>query len=182
VPFTMQEHSRFSKKRVSANWWPRGLSLLALAVCGLLATACDRGDHPARIGAAAPQFSVADDEKAVDLAKLRGQVVVLNFWATSCFPCVEEVPSLRDLQRRMPQIKVVAISNDDDASVYRKFLVDDHVDFLTVRDASSRIPQLYGTIKIPETYVIDRNGVLRRKFVSAQDWTSPEILDYLSKL
>ena len=169
-------------RRASASWRSRGLSLLALAVCGLLATACDRGDHPARIGAAAPQFTVADGEKAVDLAKLRGHVVVLNFWATSCFPCVEEVPSLRDLQHRMPQITVVAISNDDNAAVYRQFLADDHVDFLTVRDASNRIPQLYGTIKIPETYVIDRDGVLRRKFVSAQNWTSPEILDYLSKL
>jgi peroxiredoxin len=183
----MQERNMFSKKwesrgAGSASWRSRGLSLLALAVCGLLATACDRGDHPARIGSAAPQFTVADDAQTVNLAKLRGHVVVLNFWATSCFPCVEEVPSLRDLQHRMPQITVVAISNDEDASVYRHFLADDHVDFLTVRDASSRIPQLYGTIKIPETYVIDRQGILRRKFVSAQNWTSPEIMDYLSKL
>jgi cytochrome c biogenesis protein CcmG/thiol:disulfide interchange protein DsbE len=151
-------------------------------VCGLLATACDRGDHPARIGVTAPQFTVADDAKAVNLGQLRGRVVVLNFWATSCFPCVEEVPSLRDLQHRMPQITVVAISNDEDAGVYRHFLSDDHVDFLTVRDASGRIPALYGTIKIPETYVIDKEGILRRKFVSAQNWTSPEILDYLGKL
>jgi hypothetical protein len=56
------------------------------------------------------------------------------------------------------------------------------VDFLTVRDASFRVPRMYGTVKVPETYVIDRQGVLRRKFVSAQEWTSPEIEDYLSKL
>jgi cytochrome c biogenesis protein CcmG, thiol:disulfide interchange protein DsbE len=166
----------------SASRRTRAFSLLALAVCSLLTAACDRGDHPARIGSAAPQFTVADGVQTVDLARLRGHVVVLNFWATSCFPCVEEVPSLLDLQHRMPQLTVVAISNDEDASVYRQFLADDHVDFLTVRDASSRIPQLYGTIKIPETYVIDRNGILRRKFVSAQNWTSPEILDYLNKL
>jgi cytochrome c biogenesis protein CcmG, thiol:disulfide interchange protein DsbE len=179
----MEEGSRFSRLREGcANGWRRGLPLLVLTVCGLLTSACDRGDHPARIGAAAPEFTVADSEKSVDLAKLRGRVVVLNFWATNCFPCVEEVPSLRDLQHKMPQITVVAISNDDNASVYRQFLADDHVDFLTVRDASGRIPALYGTVKIPETYVIDRDGVLRRKFVSAQNWTSPEIMDYLSRL
>jgi peroxiredoxin len=180
----MQERRRFSTMQgpQPRGWRSRGQSLLALAVCGLLAAACDRGDRPARIGAAAPQFSVADGEKAVNLANLRGHVVVLNFWATNCFPCVEEVPSLRDLQHRMPQITVVAISNDEDASAYHHFLADDHVDFLTVRDASGRVPALYGTIKIPETYVIDKDGILRRKFVSAQNWTSPEILDYLSKL
>ena len=56
------------------------------------------------------------------------------------------------------------------------------MDFLSVRDPSDRIPHMYGTVKIPETYVIDRKGVLRRKFVSAQNWTSPEILEYLNRL
>jgi peroxiredoxin len=157
-------------------------AILAVGLCGLLVTACDRGDHPGRIGSRAPQFTVSDGTQTVKLASLRGHVVVLNFWATSCIPCVEEVPSLVELQRRMQQVTVVAISNDEDDAVYRQFLVDNHVNFATVRDPSFRIPTLYGTIKIPETYVIDRKGVLRRKFVSAQDWTTPEIVDYLGKL
>jgi peroxiredoxin len=164
------------------KWRLRVCAMLAVGLCGLLATACDRGDHPGRIGSRAPQFTVSDGTQTVDLAKLRGHVVVLNFWATSCIPCVEEVPSLVELQRRMPQLTVVAISNDEDDAVYRQFLADNHVNFATVRDPSFRIPTLYGTIKIPETYVIDRKGVLRRKFVSAQNWTSPEITDYLGKL
>src|ERR1035437_5516958 len=130
----------------------------------------------------APQFSVTDGSQTVDLAKLRGHVVILNFWATSCFPCIEEMPSLMALQHRMPQIVVAAISSDEDGGVYRQFLADNHVDFMTVRDPSGRIPKIYGTVKIPETYVIDSRGILRRKFVSAQNWTSPEILDYLGKL
>jgi len=85
------------------------------------------------------------------------------------------------MQRRLPQVAVVAISSDEDDAAYRQFLTDNHLDFLTVRTVG-RIPKMYGTIKIPETYVIDRRGILRRKFVSAQDWTSPEILDYLGKL
>jgi cytochrome c biogenesis protein CcmG/thiol:disulfide interchange protein DsbE len=160
----------------------RARAILALGLCGLLATACDRGDHPGQIGSRAQQFTVSDGTQTVTLANLRGHVVVLNFWATSCIPCVEEVPSLVELQRRMPQLTVVAISNDEDDAVYRQFLTDNHVNFATVRDPSFRIPTLYGTIKIPETYVIDRKGVLRRKFVSAQNWTTPEIMDYLGKL
>jgi len=157
-------------------------STLAVVLCGLLAAGCDRGGHPGGIGLRAPEFTVSDGVQTVNLDKLRGRVVVLNFWATSCIPCIEEVPSLVELQRRMPQVAVVAISNDEDNGVYRQFLTDNHVNFATVRDASFRIPTLYGTIKIPETYVIDRKGVLRRKFVSAQNWTTPEIMDYLGKL
>jgi len=171
-----------SKARRSSGRWPRAVPMLVLALCGLLATACDRGDHPARIGSPAPQFTVTDGAETVSLGKLRGHVVILNFWATWCIPCIEEVPSLVDLQRRLPRVTVVAVSSDEDASVYRQFLIDNHVDFVTVRDPSGRVPKLYGTIKIPETYVIDAKGTLRRKFVSAQDWTNPETLEYLSKL
>jgi cytochrome c biogenesis protein CcmG/thiol:disulfide interchange protein DsbE len=188
VPDRNQQDSMFSLdetqllgKATSARR-PRIRSLVVLALCGILATACDRGDKPARIGHRAPQFTVSDGTQTVDLSKLRGRIVVLNFWATWCVPCIEEVPSLVEMQRRMPQVAVVAISSDEDASVYRQFLSDNHVNFVTVRDPSGRIPKLFGTVKIPETYVIDQRGVLRRKFVSAQNWTTPEILDYLSKL
>jgi thiol-disulfide isomerase/thioredoxin len=160
----------------------RSRSILALALCGLLATACDRGYHPANIGTPAPQFTDSDGIQSVDLDRLRGHVVVLNFWATWCVPCIEELPSLEQMQRDLPQITVVAISDDEDAGAYQQFLIDNHINFVTVRDPSFRIPKLYGTIKLPESYVIDQRGILRRKFVSAQDWTSPEILDYLSKV
>jgi peroxiredoxin len=145
-------------------------------------TGCDRGDHPGNIGKPAPQFTLSDGKQSVDLAKLRGKIVVLNLWASWCAPCVEELPSLLELQRRNPQIVVVGISIDQDENVYRAFLAKNHVNLLTVRDADERINALYGTVQIPETYIIDRNGIIRRKLVSAQDWTSPEIEDYLHKL
>ncbi len=157
-------------------------AVLLLVLCALTLTACDSGDHPARIGTLAPQFTLTDGVQTVSLASLRGHTVVLNFWATWCLPCVEELPSLMAMHHRLPQITILAISQDDDPAAYRQFLLDNHVDFLTLRDPSARVPHLYGTIKIPETYIIDRKGILRRKFVSAQDWTSPEVLDYLSKL
>lgn len=151
-------------------------------MCALLTSACDRGDHPGRIGAAAPLFTVGDGSQTVTLAALRGHVVVLNFWASWCVPCIEEVPSLVEMQRRMPQVRVVAVSADQDPAAYRQFLTASHANFAAVRDPSMRVQGMYGTVKIPETYVIDRDGVLRRKFISAQNWTDPEILDYLGKL
>lgn len=143
---------------------------------------CDRGDHPGNIGKPAPEFVMSDGVQTVDLAKLKGKVVVLNLWATWCAPCVEELPSLLALQKKMPGIMVVGVSTDQDDAVYRKFLVKHNVDLLTVRDADQKVNSLYGTVLIPETYIIDRNGILRRKFVNAQDWTGAEIVDYLKKL
>jgi cytochrome c biogenesis protein CcmG/thiol:disulfide interchange protein DsbE len=156
--------------------------VLGATLCALLAAGCDRGAHPARIGKPAPEFQVSDGSRSVDLAKLRGRVVLLNFWQSSCMPCVDELPSLERLQRAMPQVTVVGISNDEDPAAYAQFLKTYHVDFLTVRDPSFRVPTLYGTVKIPETYVIDRKGIVRRKFVSEQEWTSAEIMDYLNEL
>ena len=148
----------------------------------LVVAGCDRGQHPERVNTVAPNFSVSDDSHSVELSKFRGKVVLVNFWATWCAPCIDELPSLMELQRRMPQVSVIAISRDEDPDAYRRFLTKYHVDLLTVRDTSLKVQDLYGTIQIPETYVVDRNGMLRRKFVSAQNWTSPEIIDYLSKL
>ena len=156
--------------------------LSTFACIALLATGCDRGDHPGRVGNVAPQFVVSDGTHTADLSKLRGRIVVLNLWATWCAPCIEELPSLLEMQRRLPQVTVVAISRDEDPDTYQRFLAKHHVDLLTVRDPSLKVNTTYGTVQIPETYVIDRQGILRRKFVSAQNWTSPEILDYLNKL
>ena len=155
----------------------------ASLVLGMLVLAgCDRGSHPGNIGKPAPQFVLSDGTRTVDLSKLRGQVVLLNLWATWCAGCVEELPSLLALKQQMPDLEVVAVSWDEDPDVYQRFLVKHNVQLETVRDEKRIVNQLYGTVLIPETYVIDRQGILRRKFVSAQNWTSPEIVDYLKRL
>jgi cytochrome c biogenesis protein CcmG/thiol:disulfide interchange protein DsbE len=152
-------------------------------VLGLLLVAgCDRGSHPGNIGKPAPQFVIGDDTHTVDLSKLRGRVVVLNLWATFCAPCIEELPSLLELQKKMPDVEIVAVSMDQDPDLYHQFLVKHHVDLVTILDQDQRINALYGTAQIPETYIIDRQGILRRKFIGAQDWTSPDIMSYLTKM
>lgn len=149
----------------------------------LLVAGCDRGNHPRQIGHVAPTFAVNDGSHTVDLSKLRGDVVVLNFWATWCAPCIDELPSLVAMQSQLPQIKVLAVSTDDDATAYSQFLTKHSMGSLTVvRDGEQRSNALYGTFRYPETYVIDRKGIIRRKFIGPQDWTSPEIEAYLRKL
>ena len=148
----------------------------------LMLTGCDRGSHPTNIAKPAPQFVLNDGTQTVDLSKLRGKVVLLNLWATSCAPCIEELPSLLALKQQMPDLEIVAVSWDEDPDVYHRFLTKYHIGLNTVRDEKRTVGELYGTAQIPETYVIDRQGNIRRKFVSAQNWTSPEIMDYLKRL
>jgi peroxiredoxin len=153
---------------------------------GLLASliGCYSNNHPARIGSNAPDFSVQDSDHKVTLSEFRGQVVLLNFWATWCPPCIEETPSLVRMQSQLKSkgVTVLAVSIDADDAAYHKFLKDYRVNMVTVRDDSRKASSLYGTFGWPETYVIDRSGVIRRKFIGPVDWTSPEITDYLSKL
>jgi len=127
---------------------------------------------------------VQDDQSKITLSQFRGHVVVLNFWATWCPPCVEEMPSLVEMQRRFKAkgVTVLAVSVDVDESAYRQFVKDHNVDLLTVRDPDQKSSALYGTFKFPETYIVDRDGVIRRKFIGAVDWTAPEVTDFLGKL
>ena len=157
-------------------------SVLLLALILLLA-GCDRGTKPTLVGSPAPEFTVQDADRTVSLRELRGKIVVLNFWATWCPPCIEEMPSLTALQSRMKdQVVVLAVSLDENEGTYRSFLEDNKINLLTVRDPERRSSELYGTFKYPETYIIDRNGILRRKFVGALNWTRADVIDYLNKL
>jgi cytochrome c biogenesis protein CcmG/thiol:disulfide interchange protein DsbE len=149
----------------------------------VLIEGCSRGSHPSLVGSPAPDFTVQDADRKVTLHDLRGKVVVLNFWATWCPPCVEEMPSLVKLQSNLKdRVAVLAVSVDEDERSYRTFLKKNHVDLLTVRDPQQKSNELYGTFKFPETYIIDRQGVVRRKFIGPVDWTRPDVVEYLNKL
>ena len=166
-------------------------SLLVLALLAVGLTGCYHGSKPSSIGNPAPDFTVQDSDRVVTLSQLRGKIVVLNFWATWCPPCVEEMPSLVQMQKKMQdKVTVLAVSVDDDASDYHKFLKDHSIDLLTVRAPGQKndkgviapIASKYGTFRFPESYIIDRNGTIRRKFIGPVDWSQQEIVEYLSRL
>lgn len=151
------------------------LLALGLAAC--------KTSQPAQIGKQAPDFTIVDGQKTVSLSQFRGKTVVLNFWATWCGPCVQEVPSIMALQKQMgDKIVILAVSTDVDEDAYKNFTEKRMAGLLTVRDGDRKSSSLYGTFAYPETFVIDRDGVIRRKFIGPQEWTNTEIVDYLSKL
>jgi cytochrome c biogenesis protein CcmG, thiol:disulfide interchange protein DsbE len=160
-----------------------GLRLGFAAILCLVMAGCDRGSKPGMIGGAAPDFTVQDSDRRISLHDFRGKVVVLNFWATWCPPCIEEMPSLVAMQRQLGnRVTVLAVSTDENANDYQRFLESRNIQLLTVRDSAQKSNALYGTFKFPETYVIDGHGVVRRKFVGPVEWTKPEIVDYLVRL
>jgi len=160
------------------------LRLIAAVAAMMVSTGCYNGTRPPHVGSAAKEFSVQDSDRKVSLDQFRGQVVVLNFWATWCPPCVEELPSLMNLQDRMRErgVTVLGVSIDVDGDAYHRFLKLHNINFLTVRDPEQKVAGMYGTTGWPETYIIDRQGVLRRKFVGPVDWNSPEVIGFLNRL
>ena len=138
-----------------------------------------------RLGETVPNFTLRkEDGQVVALADFRGKVVVLNFWATWCGPCIEEMPSLNRLTQKYADkgLFVLAVSLDEDPEAYEQFLSKNKIAFLTLRDPARNTSERYGTFKLPESYVISREGRLLNKIIGAADWMSQEMTSYFDSL
>jgi thiol-disulfide isomerase/thioredoxin len=164
------------------NFYKRIATLLAAAVLVFAVASC-RNSEPAKIGTTAPDFTVSDGQKTVRLSELRGKPVLLNFWATWCPPCVQETPALVALQQQLgDKVVILAVSMDEDADAYKAFTAKRMPGLLTVRDPDKKSSALYGTFAYPESFLIDKDGKIQRKFIGAVEWTSPEMIEYFKKL
>lgn len=131
-------------------------------------------------GDKAPHFRVTTDQgKTVTPTDFGGRVLVLNFWATWCPPCIAETPSLSQFAATSEKdgVVVLAVSVDKNQQAYEAFLQQAKPAFQTVRDSAADIPTDFGTFKWPETYVIDRDGRVRRKYIANRDWMDPAIIN-----
>jgi cytochrome c biogenesis protein CcmG, thiol:disulfide interchange protein DsbE len=157
----------------------RLLTFVAVAaLCG-----CTDSPPAGLVGNPAPDFTIQDSDHTVSLHDFRGKIVVLNLWGSWCEPCIEETPSLNRLQSRMgDKLVLLGVSMDTSDAPYHAFLKRYNVNFLTVRDVNKQAVNLYSPTGPPETYVIDRAGVIRRKFIGPQPWDGPELLEYFNKL
>jgi peroxiredoxin len=135
-------------------------------------------------GDKAPSFTVTTDQgQKLGPADFKGKLLVLNFWATWCAPCVEEVPSLSDFAKKYGNdVTVLGVSVDRNENLYRGFVQRNKVAFQTARDPDANISGSYGTFKYPETYIIDRNGKVIQKIIGPQNWTDPAYLNYFQSL
>jgi len=154
------------------------IGILALAALALLHWNSDEL-FLVGLGSKAPDFralSVDGNRRTERLDQYRGSVVLLNVWATWCAPCVVEMPAIQRLYHDLgPQgLKVIAVSIDTEAtdSAVRAFASKRGLTFTILRDSSNRITEQYQTTGVPETFVIGRDGVIRKKVIGASDWDS----------
>ena len=141
------------------------------------------------VGRPAPEFELPDrDGKMHRLSEYRGRVVFLNFWASFCVPCREEMPSMESLVRQYDSqgMVMVAISHDpeqkDMNGFMDTFLPGERSSMNVLWDPEVNTAKRYGTELIPETYIIDREGRIVARFVNAYDWTRPEVKQLIESL
>jgi len=155
-------------------------AVIAIMAIGLLAASHYMKDElfPVTIGSTAPDFraKVLGENRYKSLADYKGQVVLLNVWATWCPPCQAEMPSLQRLYQAYGDkgLKLVAVSIDDYVSEdsIRAFAKNFGITFEILHDSTHAIERLYQTTGYPESFVIGREGTIRKKWIGPDDWSS----------
>jgi len=144
-----------------------------------------RQPHAVDIGERAPDFTLpALTQGSLSLHDFGRQVVVLNFWATWCPPCVEETPGLEKFaeQMRLQGVTVMGVSVDEDGTALQTFAAQQHLSFPILRDPDRSIAHRYGTFQFPETYIIDQEGRVAEKLIGPMDWQDPRIITFVREL
>ena len=157
-----------------------GSWVIAAVVAGAIAAALWSSPSvpdPIGRGSMAPDFTlprIADGGER-SLASLRGQVVLLNFWATWCEPCEREMPAMQRLHEKLsPQgLLLVAVSVDDDEDSVARFRARFGLTFEMLWDPDQKVSELYQAYRYPETLLIGRDGVVVERYIGPRDWDSP---------
>ncbi len=166
-----------------------GIVLALLGAIGAGAYVMRDELFPIEVGSRAPSFTArtVDGTNAVrTLADYEGKVVVLNVWATWCPPCIREMPTFEKLHRTFPDsdLRIVAVSVDElvGADSVRKYAEGLGVTFEVLLDSSRVIDQVYQVTGYPETFVIARDGTIRRKWIGEANWASDDNINLIRGL
>jgi cytochrome c biogenesis protein CcmG, thiol:disulfide interchange protein DsbE len=161
------------------------LTLLGFVALFVIFFSRPHGTRIPKLGELAPAFALQkDDGRPLRLGDYRGKIVVLNFWATWCPPCIDEMPSLNRFAERYAEkgVQVLGVSVDEDPDAYRSFLAKNKISFLTLRNPSRTVSESYGTYKLPESFIISRDGHLLQKVIGAANWTDSQMISYMDSL
>lgn len=162
--------------------WGVVLGVVLLLAGGLVAATRFLADElfPVTVGSPAPDFAARTLEplpRTKGITDYEGQVVLLNIWATWCTPCRVEMPSIQALHEAYGPsgLRVVAVSIDDPGSEQkiRDFVREYRLTFEVLHEPTGEIQRRYQTTGVPETLLIGRDGIIRRKVIGAVDWNSP---------
>lgn len=139
-----------------------------------------------KTGLPAPDFTFPGlDGKMVSLSDYKGKVVLLNIWATWCPPCVEEMPSMQRLNKELggEDFKILAVSIDGSgADAVAPFMKKYRLGFPALLNPDGTVQTLYATTGIPESFIIDKEGILVQKVIGAKDWAAPETIRFIRDL
>jgi peroxiredoxin len=153
------------------------LFLLNLAGCDNLSGLVKPGRM--ETGKTAPDFELQDETgKVWKLSSLKGRVVMINFWATWCKPCRDEMPSMEVLNKRLAgkPFQMLSIIFNDDHDLAASFARRQGATFPVLAAADQKLTQAYMITGVPETFLVDADGILRHKFIGPYDWSSPEMM------
>lgn len=163
--------------------------ILIAAAALLLLVLVPKGSRGPRIigqGDRAPEFTLTTlDGKRASLSDFRNKVVMVHFWATWCPPCVEEMPTIEKLYRDFPDkdLEILAVSVDEGGpEAVRSFLKTNKLALPVLLDPGAAVSKSYGTYKFPETYILDRSGIVRYKVIGPADWSDPAVRKALQDL
>jgi thiol-disulfide isomerase/thioredoxin len=141
--------------------------------------ACGQQVPAPTIGQPVPEVVLPDLEgRTVRLSDFHGDVVVLNFWATWCPPCIDEMPSLEKLQRALGEkgLHVLAAAVDENLEDVARFREEYELSLPILHDRGGKTAHSFSTFKYPETYVVGRDGRLVAKVIGPRDWISPTVI------
>jgi cytochrome c biogenesis protein CcmG/thiol:disulfide interchange protein DsbE len=164
------------------------LLLLAAGAAAIILSVRHGGTKkPVAVGLYAPDFSVTDFRtgKTLSSSDLKGKVILVNFWASWCEPCKEEMPSVDALYREMGSDKdfiMITILYRDTPVTALAYMKSQGYGFPVYGDPAGSAAHSFGVTGVPETYIIDKNGVLQKKMIGPDNWNSPGERDFISSL
>lgn len=171
----------------------KGLIIAVILLAGLavIIFGTQKEDSPGRaikavVGQKIPELALTDAAgNSYDLQKLKGRVLFISFWAPWCQPCREEMPSIQALYNRFkdnPQFQMMTILYREDLAKAEAYLKENNFKLPVFLDSNGATAEAFGVTGIPETYLVDKKGILRERHIGPEDWNSPQVAALVSDL